>query len=143
MKNLKELFYKHKEGILYLLFGFVTTIVNWGSYSILTKYLLLNYNISNIIAWFLAVGVSFVTTKLWVFESKTQNFGELFKEIISFVSSRVLTGFFEIIALPFAVGLGLDQSIFGVENFLAKIIISVIGVILNYFLSKFVVFKHK
>lgn len=143
MKNLKEMFYKHKEGILYLVFGFVTTIVNWGSYSILTKYLLLNYNISNIIAWVLAVGVSFVTTKLWVFESKTYNFGELFKEIISFVSSRVLTGFFEIVALPFAVGLGLDQSIFGVENFLAKIIISVIGVILNYFLSKFVVFKHK
>lgn len=143
MKNLKEMFYKHKEGILYLVFGFVTTIVNWGSYSILTKYLLLNYNISNIIAWVLAVGVSFVTTKLWVFESETHNFGELFKEIISFVSSRVLTGFFEIVALPFAVGLGLDQSIFGVENFLAKIIISVIGVILNYFLSKFVVFKHK
>ena len=143
MKKIEEMFLKHKEGILYLFFGGVTTVVNWGSYAVLVKFLSINYNVSNAIAWVLAVAVSFITNKIWVFESKTTDFKSMVKEIISFVASRIATGFFEVAALPIAVSLGMNQGLFGVENFLAKMIISIIVVILNYFLSKFIIFKHK
>lgn len=143
MKILKALFYKHKEGILYLFFGGVTTVVNWGSYGILTKYLSFNYNVSNVIAWVLAVAVAFITNKIWVFESKTENALSTLRELASFVGSRIATGIFEVVSLPIAVKLGVNQSILGVDNFLAKIIISIVVVIINYFLSKFIIFKSK
>ena len=143
MNKIKEMYFKHKEGILYLFFGGVTTVTNWGSYGILVRYFNVNYNVSNIIAWVLAVAVAFVTNKIWVFESKTTDSKSMVKEITSFVGARIATGFFEVAALPVVVSMGMDKSFWGVENFIAKMLISIIVVILNYFLSKFLIFGRK
>ena len=103
---------KYKEIILYLIFGFGTTIVNWGVYSLS------------------------VESKSWKFEVWIQ-------EAIKFVSARLLTGGFEIVSVPFLVYLGMNQQILGVEGMAAKVVVSVAVVLLNYFLSKILIFKKK
>lgn len=141
MDNIKKLFYKYKEAVSYLFFGGLTTVVNWSSYGILVKYFDLNFNIANALSWVFAVLFAFVTNKLWVFESKKWGKDSFVKEFLPFVASRAVTGFFEVVSLPFAVKIGLNQSFMGVENFIAKMTVSVIVVIANYILSKFIIFK--
>ena len=58
MSDLKELYKKHEEGILYLFFGGLTTVVNWGTYAILVT-LGLEINLSNIISWIVGVTYAF------------------------------------------------------------------------------------
>ncbi|MDL2310933.1 GtrA family protein [Peptostreptococcaceae bacterium OttesenSCG-928-C18] len=139
---LTEFFQKYKSIILYIIIGGLTTVVNLLVYSIFVKYFNLNMNISNIIAWISAVIFAFITNKLYVFNSKNCKFNTMAKEFILFVSGRLLTGILEIIGLPILMSLGINQIIFGVEGLLAKLVIGVVVVILNYFFSKFLVFKN-
>ena len=143
---IKELYNKYKELILYIFVGGLTTIVNWGSYALCTKLIpvtnterLVLY--SNIAAWIIAVIFAYITNKCWVFESKTDTLSDMFREFVSFIGARILTGVMEIFGVPFLVMLGLDQTLFGVEGFLAKIILSIISTILNYVFSKLFIFK--
>ena len=141
MCKIKELFNKYKDIIIYLFFGGVTTGVNWVTYTICVSLLNISINISNVIAWVMAVAVAFITNKLFVFNSKSFNFKILIKEISLFLSSRIFSGVIEILGVPFLIAIGLNQSIFGIDGMFAKIMISVIVVILNYVLSKLVVFR--
>lgn len=131
---------KYKEVILYLIFGVATTVVNWISYAVCNK-TGIGMNISNVIAWVLAVIFAYITNKIFVFESKSMKLEVLLPEVGKFVGARVVTGVIEIVGLPLLVYLGVRQTVFGVEGFLAKILVSVIVVILNYVFSKIFVFK--
>ena len=140
---------KNKEIISYLFWGVCTTVVNWGSYSLFVlvcaKGLEFNQSltviISNTLSWVCAVLFSFITNKIWVFESKSFKANILFPEFIKFVSSRLLTGGIEVFLVPIAINLGLNQMIFGIEGALAKIIVSLSIVVVNYFITKFLVFR--
>ena len=57
---LNQLFNKYKSVISYLFWGVVTTIVNIGVFAILSDYLHLFYQVSNVIAWFVSVLVAYV-----------------------------------------------------------------------------------
>ena len=140
---MKELWKKYKEMIMYLIFGVATTVVNWVVYGALMQIPNMSMTIANTIAWVAAVLFAFVTNKWFVFESKTLELASLVKEFGMFVGSRVLTGLIEIAGLPILYYLGMNQSIFGVEGFAAKIVVSVVVVILNYVFSKIFVFKDK
>lgn len=140
---IKNLFIKYKEIIMYLIFGVLTTAVNWVVYSLLVKLCGVNITVSNIIAWFASVIFAFVTNKIWVFESKSWEIKLAFKEFCSFVASRLATGVIEWVGLPLLVKLGVDQTIFGIEGFVAKVVVSVIVVILNYVFSKLITFRTK
>ena len=122
MKKIKRLLLKYKEVIMYLIFGVATTLVNWVVYSLLMKTSAVNMTISNAIAWFTAVVFAYITNKLFVFESKSWNVAEVWKEVVKFFGARIATG---------------------VEGFVAKILVSVIVVILNYVFSKIFVFNKK
>ncbi len=137
LDKLKE----HKSIIIYMITGAMTTVINLFVYSVLVKYLNTNINIANIIAWIAAVLFAFITNKLYVFGSKSFKADLLFKEFILFISGRLLTGILEILGLPLLIGLGMNQIIFGVKGLLAKLFIGAFVVILNYFFSKFFVFK--
>ena len=138
MKKIKELFIKYKEIIMYLIFGVATTGVNWVVYSLLMKAVLVHapgsddvkMTVSNVIAWIAAVIFAFITNKLWVFESK------------SWVP-KVATGVIEWFGPLLLFKIGLDQDLFGVKGFVAKIVCSVLVVILNYVFSKLLVFTKK
>ena len=142
MGTIKGIYHKHKEICNYLIFGVATTLVNWIAYSILIKGLSMNETVGNAIAVVVAVLFAFITNKIWVFESKQNDFASLVKEAFSFFGSRAITGVVEIIGVPLLQSLGLNQSLFGVKGMWAKISISVIVIILNYVFSKFVVFRQ-
>ena len=69
---IKKLLAKYKEIITYVLFGVLSTIVNFGAFYIFNLILGSSFYLAtNIIAWFFAVAFAYVTNKLWVFESKS------------------------------------------------------------------------
>ena len=141
MKKIRELTIKYKEFLIYLIFGVLTTIVSWGTYALFVSLLNLSIEISNSLSWVCAVLFAFVTNKFFVFESKNRNLKTIFKEFITFVSSRLLTGAIEIFGVPILVKIGLGATIFGIDGMVAKVLVSVIVVILNYIFSKLIVFK--
>lgn len=139
----------NKETITYVIFGVLTTVVSFVSLKIFdtllgTKY----YLISNTISWVLSVAFAYVTNKLFVFESKSWKPSVLKSEIPSFVGARVASYFIEQGTLWLCMSpLKFDGKTF---NFIiiklsgvmtAKLIASVFVVIINYFLSKFVIFR--
>lgn len=143
MQKLIQLIKKYKEIIMYLIFGVATTLVNWIVYSLLMKTTVIDMTISNAIAWFAAVVFAYVTNKLFVFESKSWKAAQVWKEVVKFFGARIATGVIEIGGLPFLYYIGVKQSLFGVDGFVAKILVSVIVVILNYIFSKIFVFREK
>ena len=128
---------------MYLISGVGTTVVNWVVYALLMKIDGIGMTSANIGAWIAAVLFAFVTNKWLVFESKSLEKQTVLKELSMFVSSRVLTGVIEIVGLPLLVYVGLNQSLFGVEGFVAKVFISIVVIILNYVLSRILVFNKK
>lgn len=135
MKKIKELFLKYKEVISYLFFGGCTFLVSIISFYIFNKVLSFNEHISNIISWILAVAFAFVTNKVFVFESKAKEKKTVIKELISFVTARLLTlGIEEII-------LFVGCNLLNIDALIVKIIAQVVVVVSNYFLSKLFIFK--
>lgn len=164
MEKIKTLFIKYKEIIMYIIFGVLTTLVNWVVYWLLEPVLtaamhgeqviwtvagrnitmsLMAIFLANFIAWVAGVTFAFVTNKIWVFESKSWKLATALREFWLFVLARLITGVLEWFGVPLLVAMGLNQPIFGREGFLAKIIVSVIVVILNYVFSKLIIFKKE
>ena len=143
MKNLTEkikgLIQKFctKEVILYAVFGVLTTIINWGTFAILTKAF---SNLDKNVAIIAAVLVAYITNKDLVFHSEAKGFNEKFKEFWKFIAGRAFT-----MVLEF----GLDALLFlipvvSASNFwqmAVKMVVTVIVIILNFFISKFFAFK--
>lgn len=145
---MKKRFLKYKEIIMYLIMGGLTTLVSWGTYLLFAWILpIANQDLlvltANALSWLLAMTFAYVTNKIWVFESKSWERHFLLKEFGLFVSARLLTGIFEVVAVPGLVWLGCDQSILGVPGMLSKIIVSIIVVLLNYVFSKLIIFRKQ
>lgn len=145
---MKNLILKYKEIIMYLIMGGLTTLVSWGTY-MLFVWILPIYNedflilTANTLSWVFAMTFAYITNKIWVFESKSWERHFLMKEFGMFASARLLTGIFEVIAVPGLVWLGCNQTIFGVEGMLSKVIVSIIVVLLNYVFSKLFIFRKQ
>ena len=133
---IKNIYLKYKKIINYLVFGFLTTIVNLLTYYLLVL-TILNPNqpkelqIANIISWIISVTFAYITNRIYVFKSKNQKT----KELLKFYTSRLITLFLDIILMYILVTkLHLNDKII-------KLIISIIIIILNYIISKLLVFK--
>lgn len=166
----RTLFEKYYEIIMYCVFGITTTLVSWVVYSLCERLLpavhvadsaferlvakliallggstdvdtFLSMTLAGIISWLVAVTVAFVTNKLWVFESKSWESSLVRTEALTFFGGRIATGLLEIIAVPTLVGWGFDFTLFGVNGLPAKILVSLVIVVLNYILSKFISFR--
>lgn len=146
---MKKLIKKYKEIILYIFFGVLTTIVNFVIYFIMNALLGEDmYLVSNVIAWIGAVAFAYITNKIWVFESKSRESKTLLREIGEFVSARLLSLGIEEAGLYIFVDL-LKFSTFSFSflrltitgDVIAKVIMQIIVVILNYIFSKFIIFK--
>ena len=143
METLKNLYFKHKEIINYLIFGGLTTVVSWGTYSLFVKAIGMSVGVGNILSWICAVLFAFVTNKLFVFESKTWQPATALREFVSFIGARLATGVIEWFGVPYFSTHGLTHPLFGVKGLLAKVVVSIVVIILNYLFSKFLVFFKK
>ena len=137
LKKLADWYRKHQEGMRYLIFGALTTLVNIVAYSILYYAFQINNATSNVIAWIMGATFAYVTNKLYVFNSKVNSKKELIKEIVYFYGCRLLT-------------LAVDEGImiltvdkFGWNALLMKIVANIIVIILNFIFSKILIFKNK
>ena len=143
MKKLKALYEAHQEIISYLFFGGLTTVINWIAYALSVGVMGMAVTPGNILSWVCAVTFAFVTNKLWVFQSKSWAWPLWLKEACAFFGSRIFTGLVELFGLPLLIKLGLDMPLFGIDGFAAKLVVSVVVIILNYILSKFLAFRKK
>ena len=143
MKKIRELFQKYREVILYLVFGGATTFVSWATYALFVGPMHLGLMPGKIASWICAVSFAFVTNKIWVFDSRAWTWPLWLREAGEFFAGRIFSGVVEVGGLPLLIRLGLDQTLFGVEGFVANMAISVVVIILNYFISKFIVFRRK
>ena len=139
----------------YLVFGVLTTIVSFGSYFIIDKihfaisgteltsvtlfHLVMDFTlatIANILSWVAAVIFAYVTNKIYVFESKSWKPSVVIKEILGFVAGRLLTlVLFETLLFNF-MSLHMNQ-------YVAKLLVSIFVVIFNYVFSKLLVFGKR
>ena len=130
-------FYKnHKQIILYVVFGVLTTIVNYVSY-FLCKAIGIRYEIATVIAWICAVLFAFITNKLWVFNSKSWVASVVFPELTKFFICRIATGILDVLIMWLAV----DKMKW--NAMLWKLVSNIIVIILNYIASKILIFKNK
>ncbi len=124
-----------KEVILYVVFGALTTLINIGSFFIMTKFLNVNNDLANNIAIVLAVLFAYITNKDLVFHSQASGFGEKFIEFCKFILGRLITMFIE------SIGGSLLFKFAPIPTLVSKCLITVIVIILNFFISKFFAFK--
>lgn len=125
------------ETISYLIFGVLTTLVDWISYGVMTRLWGIDYRIATAGAWVAAVLFAFVTNKLFVFKSWSLHPQKVWGEFVPFVACRVATGIFTLIAMIVMVdGIGIRQ------DFICKVVVSGISLVLNYLFSKWFVFKE-
>ena len=139
---------KYREGILYLVFGGLATVVNFAIYFPLTA--IMSAEWANTIAWIGAVSFAFVTNKLWVF--KSENKGKaLVKEGALFFAARIASLLMEnailwafITTWPLIEGTFtlLDKEL-SINNVVIKIISQIAVIVANFFLSKLIIFKKK
>ena len=137
MEKIKELFAKYKEQILYVFFGGLTTLINWGAYALCYNVLGISNVPSVIIAWILGVAFAFVTNKIWVFESRSFDTKTVMRELWTFVAARLATGLLDLGIMYLAV------DVLGGNGNVWKLISNVIVIILNYVFSKLIVFRKQ
>lgn len=137
MKALIKKIISNKEIILYLVFGILTTAVNFIVYSVATRLFSIEELLANALSWLIAVIFAYITNKLFVFSSKSWTFEIITKELSVFLTARVFS-------------LGVDTLIMflGIKILLmfdlyVKLFSQVVVVILNYVLSKYFVFKKQ
>ena len=151
-----------KEIITYIFFGVLTTVVNLITFFVFKRIFIsigwdgifnsfipegsalqkifvggTDYLDANFIAWVVGVIFAFVTNKLWVFDSKSWAPSVAGKEFTGFMGARLFSFVIETVAMFILV------TLLSVNDFISKIIVGVIVIILNYIFSKLLIFKKK
>lgn len=139
MDKLKRLYTEHKEMILYVFFGGLTTLVNIAvnaaSVYLLSLSGITTATVPAAIAWVVSVFFAYITNRKWVFESRKTQRKEIAKEIFSFFGFRLFSGVLDILFMYLTV------DILQLNNFWMKLLSNVVVVILNYIFSKLFIFK--
>ncbi len=141
--KIKDFLSSHIEGILYLVFGGLTTLISILSFLIFglifgkEQYLL-----SNLLSWLLSVAFAFVTNKLIVFRSHGTDKITLAREILEFFGARLFSLGIEEGGLWIMLDLAKMNEI-PMGDMISKIFMSVIVILVNYFISKFIIFKKQ
>lgn len=163
MERIKAFYRKHKEIILYLLFGAVTTVASLTAcYATLKLGVFFIHDengeptklldvLASTVQWIAGVTVAFITNKKWVFTNADKGFSPTLRQLLKFSGGRLITYFLEVGVNLGAISVFEAVDYTPVEFFgfsltsrlWAKLISSVVIVITNYFISKLVVFKKR
>lgn len=130
---------KYSEIINYIMVGAFTTFVSLGSYylCVLTIFNPKNaflLQIANIISWLLSVIFAFWANKKFVFKSKSK---KIMNEVTKFYGSRLFT-----LLLDMAI-MFVTVTLFHLNDKFMKIFSNIIILVLNYLISKFLVFVKR
>lgn len=136
MKKIKKLYIKYKEIFNYIIFGGLSTAVSFVSYYVFARIFHIDEVISSGLSWFCAVLFSYITNKIWVFESKTETKKAFLKEMIMFFSARVISGILCDIGI-----FALMVKVFQINDIVTKVSTQIIIIVMNYVFSKLIVFR--
>ena len=143
-RPLEPFYKKNKEMLLYLFFGVLTTAVSFlasGAAKVLLEKMDFGKsavaNISTVFSWICAVTFAYVTNRIWVFSSQAKGANAIMKEAASFYGGRLFTLGVEMLMMWVGYGL-LDFN-----YWVTKIVANVVVLILNYVISKLLVFRSK
>lgn len=135
LRILEPFYKKNKEILLYLFFGGLTFLVSIFSYAFFNVTLHINELLANVDSWILAVLFAFFTNRLWVFDTRTEGRRDFLCQMGAFFGGRLITlAVEEAILFVFITWLAFPSM-------LVKIAAQVIVILLNYIISKRVVFK--
>lgn len=126
---------RHWDIVLYILFGVVTTVVNYAVYFPLLNFYNLSGALSNGISWFFAVLAAFLTNKPFVFHSNDWSVQTVVPEALRFYGCRLLSGAGETLAILVTV------DMLHWNGNIMKAVTSIFVIIVNYIASKWLVFK--
>ena len=141
LKFLADVYRNHLEGMRYLVFGALATVINLGVKLLLLFTILdasneLELQIAVIISWIVACLFAYFTNRVLVFKSESD---KILQEAISFVTARLVTLGMEMVIMYFFVNfLGLDTNLWvAVWSVFAQVVV----ILSNYVFSKLIIFK--
>ena len=142
MDKIKEFCIKHREILVYLIVGALTTVVAWGCkflWNFLfyagTKLPTVGQNtVLSVVENVSGIAFAYPTNRKWVFQSKNPN---ILSELVGFVGSRLATWIMGWLLNMLMV------NVLGISVFISTIVVGVLVVIGNYVFSKLFVFRKK
>lgn len=135
MKKVSSLYKKYEEIFNYLVVGVLTTLVSIAIYAVCAKFFHINYMVSSVISWILSVLFAYFTNKKYVFKSDVKDKKNIIIEVYQFFKYRVFSFAIELLLMYVLV------DIISIDDLIAKVIVQIIVIVLNYVFSKLFVFK--
>jgi putative flippase GtrA len=137
VEKIRNLIAKYWDILAYLVFGVLTTVVNYLVYLPLYNWVGLSATVSNAVAWVFAVAFAFLTNKPFVFKSHDWSMKTVMPELTKFLGCRIGSGLMET-AIIF-----LTVDLLRFDGNVMKLFTSVLVIIVNYVGSKLLVFTKK
>lgn len=135
--SVRALLRRHRELISYVFWGVMTTAVNYAAYFLLRNALHVQLVAGNITAWAVSVLFAYFANKLFVFASRDWAWRVALRELWQMVASRLFSlGLETGILWLFVERLQLNEPA-------VKLCANVLVVVVNYVLSKFVIFRKQ
>ena len=169
MSKIKEIIKKHREIVMYLVFGVLTTFVGWAVYFAVlwgwkaifslpvddtqSATYLAGYTVAQVVQWVAAVLFAFFTNKKWVFTDADKEVPTAL-QLVKFSGGRVVTFFVDYLVTLFA-AIGIATLIptftsvtlvgreWNLAEIGAKVLAAIIVIVCNYIFSKIFVFTKK
>ena len=140
LEKIKALCIKHREILVYLIVGGLTTVVAWAAKFLWnfifyagTPYPSSAQNfVLSVVDWVAGVAFAYPTNRKWVFRSKNPN---ILREASGFVLSRVATLLLNILMMQLLV------NVLHVNLYAATVLCAVLVIVGNYVFSKLLVFR--
>ena len=169
IQKLKAFCTRYREMVMYLIFGFLTTVVGWSVYYAIllggraifdfpveettsARYFAL-YTTAQVLQWICAGLFAFFTNRAWVFTDADKSVS-IWKQLIPFAGGRLVT-----FGLDYVITFGLTLALcalipswtavvllgktFNLCEIGSKLVAAVVVIVSNYIMSKLFVFKKK
>lgn len=132
---MKKLFIKYRGFISYTFYGTLASLINLLVFHILAENCHIYYLIANVVAYIIAIIFTFITNKYYVFHSSFDSWPKFVHEFVTFINVRL-----------FSFGLDMGLMVLGIHFIphhpdLVKFIDQVLVGILNYYFSKWFIFR--
>lgn len=143
MAWLREKISKYEELIVYIIFGAMATVVDWGVYTLLYSFVQWpawvspwSATISKGTGWLVAMVFAFFTNKAFVFKSNNWSAEVVWPEFIKFAGCRIGSGLLDMCTIMVTV------DILGWNPYIMPVISAVVVALINYFCTK-ILFQKK
>ena len=135
MEKIRSLLGRYRELVSYVFWGVMTTAVNYVSYTLLTEILRVHDLAGTGSAWAVSVLFAYFVNKIFVFQSRDWSWRVALRELWQMVASRLFSLGLEVAIMWFFV------DTLHCPHLAVKLAANVVVVIVNYALSKWIIFK--